>query len=245
MNAPADPITHRVRVSVLENETVWRFGPDALEREEMAGGKTLAVRYPYADIRQMRLTFAPTRFDSSRYRCEIQLRNGTLAAIVSTHYAGIGDFEDRSATYGPLVRGLVGRVAAANPACRFLAGKRPAVYWGEHIFLLLMLLLLVFVLGATYGLSLGALVLVKLGLLVAYIPLMIVYTRKNWPRAFDPAAIPKVCCRAADGIRGNSESVRRPPRRPRLRALARSAARPRRLRSPASPARCLRRDRSA
>lgn len=117
MSAP-EPITHRVRVSVIESETAWRIAPNALEREEL-GGKGTLVRYPYADIQALRLTFAPSRVDSARYRCDVQLKNGTLAAIVSTHYAGIGDFEDRGATYGPLVRALIRRVAAANPDCRF------------------------------------------------------------------------------------------------------------------------------
>jgi len=34
-------------------------------------------------------------------------------------------------------------------------------------------------------------VVVKLGIVVAFIPLMIMCTRKNWPRRFDPAAIPR------------------------------------------------------
>jgi hypothetical protein len=191
MNAPSDPVTHRVRASVLEKETIWRLGPDALKREEIPReGPPLTVRYPYADIMEVRLTFAPSRFDSRRYRCDFQLKSGMLAAILSTHNAGIGDFEDRGATYGPLVRGLIARVAAANPACRFWAGKRPGTYWGEHIFLFAMLVLLVYVIGLVGGLSLSELVLIKLGILATYIPLMILYTRKNWPRHFDPAAIP-------------------------------------------------------
>lgn len=191
MEPTPDVITHRVRSSVLERETSWRLMPDALEREQvLKDGKDLTVRYPYRDIREIRLSFAPSRVDSRRYRCDFQLTNGTLAAILSSHYAGIADFEDRGATYVPLVRGLIAHVAAANPKCKFEAGKRPGTYWGEHIFLFLMLMLLVFVLGAVGGLSLSHLVLVKLGILVTYIPLMILYTRKNWPRSFDPTAIP-------------------------------------------------------
>ena len=191
MDAPVDAITHRVRSSILEQETIWRLMPDALEREQvLTDGEGLTVRYPYRDIREIRLSFAPSRADSRRYRCDLQLTNGTLAAILSTHYAGFADFEDRGSTYTPLVRGLVERVAAANPARKFQAGKRPGTYWGEHIFLFLMLALLVFVLGTIGGASLSDLVLVKLGILIAYIPLMILYTRKNWPRSFDPAVIP-------------------------------------------------------
>lgn len=191
MDMLADAMTHPVRSSILEKETLWRLMPDALEREQvLKDGKSLTVRYPYRDIREVRLTFAPTRFDRGRYRCDFQIKNGTLAAILSTHYVGFADFEDRAATYVPLVRGLIERVAVANPACKFEAGKRPGTYWGEHIFLFLMVLLLVFVLGAVGGFSLSHLVMVKLGILVTYIPLMILYTRKNWPRSFDPRVVP-------------------------------------------------------
>ena len=152
--------------------------------------RSLTVRYPYGDIREIRLSFAPTRVDRARYRCDFQLKNGTLVAILSTHYAGFADFEDRGATYAPLVRGLIERVAAANPACKFEAGKRPGAYWGEHIFLFLMVLLLVFVIGGVGGASLSTFVLIKLGILVFYIPVMILYSRKNWPRSFDPEPIP-------------------------------------------------------
>ena len=101
------------------------------------------------------------------------------------------DFEDRAATYVPLVRGLVARVAEANPACRFRSGKGPFVYWAEHIFLLLMVLLIVLVVFLVGGVAFSDLFLVKLGIVLGFIPLMIMYTRKNWPRRFDPAAIPK------------------------------------------------------
>ena len=191
MDMLTDALTHRARTSILEQETVWRLTPDALEREQvLKDGKGLTVRYPYQDIREIRLSFAPSRFDRARYRCEFQLKNGTLVSILSTHYAGFASFEDRGASYAPLVRGLIERVAAANPACKFHAGKLPGAYWGEQIFLFLMVLLLVFVIGAVGGASLSTLVLVKLGILVTYIPLMILYTRKNWPRSFDPTAIP-------------------------------------------------------
>jgi hypothetical protein len=190
MNVTTAPIVHAVRTSVLENEVVWRLGPDALECARGADpAAEVTARYPYGTITEMRLSYDPTRVDSSRYRCELRLSTGAAAAIRSTHYRGIADFEDRSATYVPFVRGLAVRVAAANPACRFWAGKRPFAYWAEHLFLLAMILLLVLVLGLVGGLSLGTLVWIKLGILAGFVPIMILYTRKNWPRRLDPAAI--------------------------------------------------------
>ncbi|MGH6770910.1 MAG: hypothetical protein ACRECO_18030 [Xanthobacteraceae bacterium] len=188
MNAPALPLAYAVRANVFEHEMTWRLGADALEVDAGAGVATR--RFPYRDFTELRLSFAPTRFDFARYRCDLRIFGHPSTAILSTHYAGIGDFEDRAATYAPFMRGLVAQVAAANPPCRFRAGKHPATYIAEHVFLLAMIVLLVFVIGLVGGVGLSGLVMVKLGILLFYVPVMILYTRKNWPRRFDPHAIP-------------------------------------------------------
>lgn len=207
--------THASRANVFQREATWRFGADALERE---GGEPAdapwyahalrfylrllwpwsgiridqggAARFPYGDIAEIRLLFDPTRFDTERHRCDVTLRDGTRAAFWSTHYVSVGEFEDRGGSYRPLVRQLVARVAAANPNCQFRAGKRPLVYWAEQIFLAAMAALLIWVLALVGGSGLSELVLVKLGIVVALIPLALRYARRNRPRAFQPAAVP-------------------------------------------------------
>jgi hypothetical protein len=186
MNA-VEPITHVVRPHAFEGAVTWRLGPDGLEREDQ-GGKV--ARLPYGEIAELRLSYAPSRFDSARYRCEVRPARGGALTILSTHYAGVGDFEDRAASYAPFVRGLVARVATANPAARFRSGKNPFVYVAEHAFLFAMLALLLLVLFLVGDLALGTIVLIKLGLIITAIPLLIVYARKNWPRRFTAGAIP-------------------------------------------------------
>jgi hypothetical protein len=189
MHASAPPLTYSVRANVFESEMTWRLGADALEVATGAGA--VPARLPYKDFIEMRLSFAPTRFDFARYRCDLRVFGQVGTAILSTHYVGVGDFEDRAATYSPFVRGLVAKVAAANPACRFRAGKHPAKYVAEHAFLLAMVALLIFVIALVGGVGLSELVMVKLGILLFYVPVMILYTRKNWPRGFDPHNVPK------------------------------------------------------
>ena len=183
--------THAVRANALEYEGTWRLLPDALE---LQGGPAVAadaiLTFPYRDIVELRLSYAPSRIDHRRYRCDIRMRSGQRLAVLSTHYAGIADFEDRSATYVPLVRGLIARVAAENAAARFRSGKRPLVYWAEHLFLVAMVALLVFVLSVTGVGYLSDSSWAKLAIVVGFIPLLILYTRKNWPRRFSPTAIP-------------------------------------------------------
>jgi hypothetical protein len=211
----ASALTHSSRANVFQREATWRIGADALERDggEPADAAWYAhvlrfylrllwpwsgiridaggvARFPYAHIAEVRVLFDPTRFDAQRHRCDLTLRNGMRATFWSTHYVSVGEFEDRGASYRPFVRALVGHAAAANPACRFRAGKRPLVYWAELIFLLLMAALLVFVLALVGGSGLSDLVLVKLAIVLALLPLLWRYARKNRPRRFQPAEIP-------------------------------------------------------
>jgi hypothetical protein len=206
---------HRSRANVFQREATWRLGIDALEREggEPADAPWYAhalrfylrllwpwagikidrggpARFPLRDIAEIRLLFDPTRLDTTRHRCDVTLHDGTRATFWSTHYVSVGEFEDRGASYRPLVRELVARTAAANPRCAFRAGKRPLVYWAEHIFLLAMAAFLIWVLALVGGSGLSELVLVKLAILAALVPLALRYARKNRPRGFDPATIP-------------------------------------------------------
>jgi hypothetical protein len=191
MNEPAPP-TYVARANVLEHEAIWRLAPDALE---LQGGPTagpdVVMRFPYRDIAGLRLSYAPSRVDSARYRCDLTMRSGGKVAILSTHYAGFADFEDRAATYAPFVRALIAKVAAANPAARFRSGKNPIIYSAEHLFLLAMIALLVYVLSITGWGPFSDSSWAKLFIVIGFIPLLVVYTRKNWPGRFKPDAIPQ------------------------------------------------------
>jgi hypothetical protein len=139
----------------------------------------------------VRLSYVPPRVDSARYRCDLTMRSGGKIAILSTHYAGLADFEDRAATYAPFVRALIAKVAAANPSTRFRSGKNPIVYSAEYLFLLAMVALLVYVLSMTGYMPLSDSSWAKLFIIIGFIPLLVVYTRKNWPRGFTADAIPQ------------------------------------------------------
>lgn len=156
--------------------------------ERSAAGEA-ARRVRYADIAEIRLSYDPTRFESDRYRCDLTTRSGARELIVSVSYVSPANFENRAATYVPFVRTLVRKVSNANPACRFVAGKKPRAYLAEHGFLLAMLLLLASTLYFT-GVPVAGVVAIKLGLIAVYVPIMLRYTRVNRPRRFDPADIP-------------------------------------------------------
>jgi hypothetical protein len=183
----AIPMVYRSRHGVLENEAGWTLGPSALVRAE---AEATAQRLPYRDIAELRLSYDPTRFDTHRFRCDLSLGDGVHVNFMSTSYISIGTFEDRGASYSPFVRELVARVAQAAPQCQFRAGKRPWRYWLEHVFLLAMLLVLAAVVTTVSGMPIHVIVAVKLGIIVAYIPIAFLYAKHNWPRRFTPDRIP-------------------------------------------------------
>lgn len=178
---------YRARRSILEKEATWRLAPDALE--QIVDGKPVQG-FLYADIVEIRLSYDPTRFESNRYRCDVRARNGARVVLVSVSYVSPGNFDNRGEIYAPFVRELVARVASANPACGFIAGRPLVNYLASHAFLIAMLLLLLSVLYAT-GAPIVGIVALKLGLIVVYVPVIIHYARVNWPRPFEPAAVPE------------------------------------------------------
>jgi hypothetical protein len=215
MTVATEPVVYRARANLFQNEAEWRLERDALIRSGgepadvniIARGIRLVIkillplivpplekggysRFPYAEVKHMRLSFEPTRADRERFRCEFQMADGSKARLFSTHFAGVSSFENRAASYTPFVRELVARVAAANPSCQFRSGKWFLHYWLEHTFLLAMFGLLILVLFAFGGAGLSELVLIKLGIIVFFIPVLIGYTWRNWPRSFVPPDIP-------------------------------------------------------
>lgn len=178
-------VTHPVRRSVLERETTWRVDGEALERS--VDGAT--ERFALKDVRGIRVAYDPTRADSARYRCDLDFGKRSLR-IVSSHYRGFADFEDRGASYSRLVRALVAGAERAKPAVVLSAGKSRIVYVAELGFLAAMLALL-FVVLWNVGLSVSEVVMAKMVATAAMVPVCVVYVRKNRPRRFGAASIPQ------------------------------------------------------
>lgn len=121
------PVTYsRRRSAIARVEREWRVEPDALIS---IGARGARQRTEWRDVVSVRLCMAPTRFKPWRYIFDLQLRNGRKLSIDNTHYAGAGDFEDRSEDYSTFVRAALARIAEANPKARALIGETPKRYF--------------------------------------------------------------------------------------------------------------------
>lgn len=167
------------RVSFFEKgEQTWTVTPEALLWSIPRGTtESLAWR----DITEVRLGFEPTRFKWDRYRLSLTARGGRLWSIDNQHFAGVGDFENRSATFVPFMLACVERIAALSPRARARLGSSSASYWTQLIFVATMfaLLVLVLILLPTQH---GTVFWIKAAVIVLSLPLLVQWIRKARPR---------------------------------------------------------------
>lgn len=176
-------VTHSVRKGVLETTPrSWTCTPEALEVTQH--GHTSAV--PYARIVRLRLRYEPGRFATNRCLAEVVTDTGWSAAIDNQHWAGVGQFEDRSLTYRLAIEALLARLRAANPQAVLETGQG-AMLWLSTGFLLLMLALLFLVVLTIGG---PVIAMAKLAILAFFVPTMVRYVRVNRRRVLPVSADP-------------------------------------------------------
>lgn len=162
----------------VAGEDVWTVTPDALVRTA-PGGET--SRLVWSDVTAVRVAYAPTRMKFGRYLISLGARSGERWTIDNQHFAGIGNFEDRSDRFTPFVLACIERIAALAPRATARIGSSAAAYWSQLIFVTAVFILLVTVILLMPG-SLSWLILVKLGLIVAMLPVLFRWIGRARPR---------------------------------------------------------------
>lgn len=183
---PALQVQHRLRVSILEKETTWTLrGHDLV----IAPDDLPASVIPLASVSRVSLHYDPSRAQTRRFRCRLQLLNGRTLAIQNEHFCGFASFEDRSSSYRDLVTRICHRTARANPGCLFIRGKSPFSYWAQLIGLALMFVLLTILLLVMWT-AIGWLTIIQLIFIGLMLPIAFRWARKNRPGRFDPMNLP-------------------------------------------------------
>jgi hypothetical protein len=182
---------YRKRESLLEKaEREWRVEPHALVLRT-AEGKEMA--YPWRDVSRVRLRYAPTRLKTWRYTFDVAFKNGVDWSIDNAHFASIGDFEDRSATYAPFVRAALARIKAEAPQAKIYTGTSPISFAAQVAMVAVAFLGLaaLFLTIPVFETSNVWWVVFKLAIIAAMIPPFVKWVRTNVPRAISPDAIPE------------------------------------------------------
>lgn len=147
-------------------------------RQSWPQGGDLVLRW--ADVREIRLTYAPTRFKTWRHK--LILRGPAGAWVIdNVHFAGIGSFEDRTEAFAPFVLACVERVAALAPGATARLGSAPLAYWAQLLFVGAAFALLALVVVAL-PVSFSGMVWVKLALVAAMLPVLAAFVVRSRPR---------------------------------------------------------------
>ena len=160
----------------------WQLAPDGLVVTRAGQAFTI----PYAQVTRVTLRFAPTRFKKRRYTVRVLARSGAGAEIDNMSFAGIGNFEDRSFKYALLVHGLSQKLFAAGSTCEVVGG----VSWPYYAFavgvsgFVLAIVLLTILIGGPI------LILIKVAVIVAYLPTLWRWIKRNRPARGTLTALP-------------------------------------------------------
>lgn len=167
-------------------EDAWTVETGALAHAR-PGGET--SRLAWSAVTGVRLAYAPTRMKTNRHTLTLTTHDGAAWAIDNMHFAGIGNFEDRSESFTPFVLACVERVAARSPGARARLGSTAAAYWGQLAFVSAMFALLAAVI-LMLPIPFSWLIIAKLLLIAAMLPVMFRWVGHARPRkiALDPEA---------------------------------------------------------
>ncbi len=182
---PPLDLVYSFRPSLIEKERRWVLLSDTLawSAEEFHDMTLLS------DIAEIRLEYSPTRYVARMYRCHIRTRSGKAWQLKNHHFAGVGQFEDRSETYRDLIENLIARVASQQPQCKFRGG----VSWLNWLFSTLFMCGSLFVLAIVLfymWTAVGWLVIVKMLIIAFFLPRAFLWISRNRPKAIDPRNIP-------------------------------------------------------
>lgn len=175
-------ISYCKRENMFEKgESAWRVEDDALVCVKPDGG---TLRHVWREVTALRVRFRPTTAKPWLHEFTLETARGSVT-VDNGHFAGLGNFEDRSASYTPFVRAAIGRVRTLAPQAQVQIGSPPVRYWTQLGFAAVSLffvavLILIFA-PALWPLA----VLVKLGVIAYGLLLLPKWIRRNRPRPGD------------------------------------------------------------
>lgn len=182
-------VSYAKRRNLFEKgEWEWRVTDDALVARDPKGAEDIGR---WRDVVAVRLGFEPTRFKTWRHVIELRFRNGAKWQIDNVHFAGVGDFENRSASYNPFVHAVVAQLKAKAPDAKGRVGSAPVFYWVSVIGLSILFAFLGMLLLAIPIAEFPGMVWVKLGLIAFFLPTLFLWAKKGFPRGMKLDAIPK------------------------------------------------------
>ncbi len=187
LDGEKDPNAYSYKPSLFGAPWQFRLAADALEWQAgMRGG-----RFPYADIRRVRLSFRPVNMQTYRFLAEIWPLQGPKVTIASSSWRSMIEQSRQDAAYSTFVTELHRRIAAARGTAAFDSGSPALLYWpGLAIFAAVSLALAALTVKALRVASWAAAALVG-GLLGLFLWQAGTFFKRNRPGRYRPDALPR------------------------------------------------------
>ncbi len=182
-----EPGTYRLKANAFVPERTYRLTGNALTWQE--SDKPLDGVF-YDEISEVRLAFAPTRFDTNRYRAQVIFREGGMAEMFNTTYRGMMDFPEQNVAYVAFILALHECLATHGRDVAYRYGNTTGAYIGNWLLTIFIGVMLVVIAMMLVAWGVFWLAILKLVVIVAMLPTLLRYMRSAKPGAYDPRAIP-------------------------------------------------------
>jgi len=177
--------THEVRNSLIDPVRSFRLLDDRLLWQEAGSQRERR----YADITSVHLIAYPG-YGGQPLQCTLTDRDGKKIKIRSHSYVSLGNFQDRTATYGPWIRALLANLEAKGHGVGFYYGSNIMRAVWSTLFWLSVLVLVgyMFALIGGAGRSVGTIA--PMAFVAVFLPVSWLMIRQNRPGTFDPKSPP-------------------------------------------------------
>lgn len=179
-------ITYTQRLNALTRPTTWRVSEKGLFWNE-EGGKSGEI--PWSKVRNVRLRFEPTRFETRRVTLHFQAPYPFQ--ISNIEYQGIGNFKPQPDEFRAFVEGFH-KFIPRTAGIRFRVGSTwPAYVMNVVITIGVVTLLLALApIAQATGMP-GGIVLTRIVLILIFLPVLFKFLWLNRPRSYDPDHLPQ------------------------------------------------------
>ena len=179
-------LTYSQRRHVFEKgRWEWAAAEDSISVTDHRGGQRARK---WSDVEALRLGASPTEQKPWRYVMVLRFKGGDVWTLDNSSFAGLGDFTDQSAEFAAFARAAAVKIAARAPSASMRVGEGPVFYW----LLLAALVLVIVFLGVILAVAepIPGPAWVKGGLMLIFLPALIGWARKAYPRRAPIADIP-------------------------------------------------------
>jgi hypothetical protein len=180
-----DPTTYTFTENAFAKPRTYRLTEDALTWEQE--GEPLDGVF-YDDIAEVQMAYVPSRLVRNRYRTRIVFRQGGMVNLLNTDFTGFGSFTEKNREYTAFVRELHRRLAEKGKDVVYRKGSGTAAYVANVALTIFIFAMIAIAFLFLFNLGVVWIAVVKLAILLFFIPTLIRFIRRSRPGSYDPLA---------------------------------------------------------